>query len=89
MHPADEESDEPGERPSTIVYRPWSIVHLIPGVIGLRGEKLGYAAKFAGRKKGEKVLSWVQVAVNLLKESWKFLNLLLDNKAGCLSLHKV
>ena len=59
-----------------------AVVFLILAVIGIRGEKLGYAAKFAGRKKGQQVLSWVQVAVNLLRESWKFLNLLFENKAN-------
>ena len=66
-----------------------ALVFLLLAVIGLRAEKLGYAAKFAGRKKGQKVLSWVHVALHLLRESSGFLNLLFENKAGCFSLHWV
>jgi Transposase DDE domain len=43
-----------------------SIVLLILAVIGMRGKKLGYAAKFAVPKKKQTVLSWVQIALNLL-----------------------
>ena len=66
-----------------------ALVFLIVAVIGLRAEKLGYSDKFAGRKKGQKVISWVQVALHLLRESGRFLNLLFENKAGCFSLHWV
>jgi hypothetical protein len=55
-----------------------AIVLLILAVIGIRGNKLGYGEKYCTRKKRRVVLSWVQVALNLLKESTKFLNLLLD-----------
>ena len=55
-----------------------AIVLLILAVIGLRGNKLGYADKFCTRKKKQVVLSWVQVALKLLRESAKFLNLLFD-----------
>jgi hypothetical protein len=64
-----------------------SIVLLILAVIGMRGKKLGYAAKFAVPKKKQTVLSWVQIALNLLRESTKYLNLLFDNQAACFSFH--
>lgn len=68
-----------------------ALVFLILAVIGIRGEALGYAAKFARRKgrkqKGQKVLSWVQLALHLLRESSKHLNLMFENRAGCFSLH--
>ena len=58
-----------------------AIVLLILAVIGLRGNKLGYADKYSTKKKKQRVLSWVQVALNLLRESAKFLNLLFDGAA--------
>ena len=58
-----------------------SIVLMILAVIGMRGNKLGYADKFSTRKKKQVVLSWVQVALNLLRESTKFLDLLFDGKS--------
>jgi hypothetical protein len=58
-----------------------AIVLLILAVIGIRGNKLGYAEKFSTRKKKQTVLSWVQVALDLLRESAKFLNLLFDGTA--------
>lgn len=58
-----------------------AIVLLILAVIGVRGNKLGYREKFCTRKKKQKVLSWVQVALNLLRESAKYLNLLFDGTA--------
>jgi Transposase DDE domain len=64
-----------------------AIVLMILAVIGLRGKKLGYAAKFAVPKRKQTVLSWVQIALHLLRESTKYLNLLFDNKAGCFSFH--
>jgi len=66
-----------------------AIVFLMLAVIGLRGEKLGYAAKFAGKKRRQVVLSWVQIALCLLRESTKYLDLLFDNTAACFSLHWV
>jgi hypothetical protein len=66
-----------------------AIVFLILAVIGLRGKKLGYSDKFAGAKKGVTVISWVQLALHLLRESTKYLNLLFDNEADCFSLHWV
>ena len=66
-----------------------AIALLLLAVIGMRGKKLGYADKFAAPKKKQTVLSWVQVALNLLRESTKYLNLLSDNKAGCFSFHWV
>ncbi|MFL6278031.1 MAG: hypothetical protein ACJ74G_22815, partial [Blastocatellia bacterium] len=50
-------------------------------VIGIRANKLGYEDKFCARKKKQTVLSWVQVALKLLRESAKYLNLLLDGSA--------
>ena len=58
-----------------------AIVLLILAVIGLRGNKLGYEDKFCARKKKQVVLSWVQVALKLLRESAKYLNLLFDGTA--------
>jgi hypothetical protein len=66
-----------------------SVVLLILAVIGLRGKKLGYADKFVAPKKKQAVLSWVQVALHLLRESTRYLNLLFDNQAGCFSFHWV
>lgn len=57
-----------------------AIVLLILVVIGIRGNKLGYEDKFCVRKKKQAVLSWVQVALNLLRESAKYLNLLFDSQ---------
>jgi Transposase DDE domain len=64
-----------------------SIVLLLLAVIGMRGQKLGYADKFAVPKKKQTVLSWVQIALHLLRQSTKYLNLLFDNQAGCFSFH--
>ena len=66
-----------------------AIAMLILAILGMRGKKLGYADKFAAPKKKQTVLSWVQIALNLLRESTKYLNLLFDNKAGCFSFHWV
>jgi transposase len=57
-----------------------AIALLILAVIGLRGNKLGYEDKYCARKKKRTVLSWVQVALNLLRESAKYLNLLFDSR---------
>jgi hypothetical protein len=57
-----------------------AIVLLILAVIGVRGSKLGYADKFSTRKKKQVILSWVQVALKLLRESTKYLNLLFDSQ---------
>lgn len=59
-----------------------AIVLLILAVIGMRGNKLGYADKFCTRKKKRVVLSWVQVALNLLRESAKYLNLLFESQGA-------
>ena len=64
-----------------------AIALLLLAIIGMRGKKLGYADKFAVPKKKQAVLSWVQVALHLLRESTKYLNLLFDNKASCFSFH--
>jgi hypothetical protein len=57
-----------------------AIVLMILAVIGIRGNKLGYKDKFSTRKKKQVVLSWVQVALNLLRDSTKYLNLLFDSQ---------
>jgi DDE family transposase len=64
-----------------------SIVFFILAIIGVRAEKLGHADKFATRKKGKKVLSWCHLALDLLKKSTKYLDLLFDNRAGVLGYH--
>jgi hypothetical protein len=64
-----------------------AIVFFILAIIGVRAEKLGHADKFATRKKGKKVLSWCHLALDLLKKSTKYLDLLFDNRAGALGYH--
>lgn len=64
-----------------------AIVFMIIAVIGMRGKKLGYADKFSVPKKDKRVISWVKIALNLLRESTKYLNLLFDNEADCFSYH--
>ncbi|MBI3950419.1 MAG: transposase, partial [Acidobacteria bacterium] len=66
-----------------------AIVFLLLAVIGIKAENLGYAIKFSARKKGKKMLSWIQVALHLLRESTRFLNLLFENMAAGFSLHWV
>jgi hypothetical protein len=66
-----------------------AIALLLLAIVGMRGKKLGYGDKFAAPKKKQTVLSWVQVALNLLRESTKYLNLLFDNQADCFSFHWV
>ena len=50
-----------------------AIVLMILAVIGLRGNKLGYGDKYCTRKKKQAVLSWVQVALKMLRESTRYL----------------
>jgi hypothetical protein len=57
-----------------------AIVLMIVAVIAERGKKLGYEEKFSIVKKKRRELSWVQVGLNLLRESAKYLNLLFDSK---------
>lgn len=64
-----------------------AIVLLILAVIGLRGNKLGYEDKYCARKKKQTVLSWVQVALKLLRESAKYLNLLFDGQGTGFHFH--
>jgi hypothetical protein len=64
-----------------------AIVFFILALIGVRAEKLGHAAKFATPKTGTKVLSWCHLALDLLKKSTKYLDLLFDNRAGVLGYH--
>jgi transposase len=60
-----------------------AIVLLMLAVIGMRGKKLGYADKYSTRKKKRAVISWMRIALSLLRESTKYLNLLSENKHGC------
>jgi hypothetical protein len=60
-----------------------AIVVMILAVIGQRGKKLGYADKYSTRKKKQEVISWMKIALSLLRESTKYLNLLFENKDGC------
>lgn len=57
-----------------------AIVLMILAVIAQRGKKLGYEEKFSIVKKKRSEISWVQVGLNLLRESSKFLNLLFDSQ---------
>jgi len=56
-----------------------AIVVMIIAVIAERGKKLGYEEKFSTVKKRRSEISWVQVGLNLLRESSKYLNLLFDS----------
>jgi hypothetical protein len=58
-----------------------AIAVMILAVIGMRGNKLACADKFCPRKKKQKLLSWAQIALNLLRESSKFLDLLFESRA--------
>jgi Transposase DDE domain len=53
---------------------------MILAVIGMRGNKLACAEKFCPRKKQQVLLSWAQIALNLLRESSKFLDLLFESR---------
>jgi hypothetical protein len=66
-----------------------AIVFLLLAVIGLRAEKLGYRDQFAGVKKGQIVISWVQLALHLLRQSSTSLNLLFEARAGSSDFHWV
>ena len=56
-----------------------AIVLMILAVIAQRGKKLGYEEKYSIVKKKRSEISWVQVGLNLLRESTKYLNLLSDS----------
>ena len=56
-----------------------AIVVMIIVVIAQRGKKLGYEEKFSIVKKKRSEISWVQVGLNLLRESTKYLNLMFDS----------
>jgi hypothetical protein len=58
-----------------------AIAVMILAVIGMRGNKLACAEKFCPRKKKQVLLSWTQIALNLLRESSKFLDLLFESQA--------
>ncbi len=53
---------------------------MILAVIGMRGNKLACAEKFCPRKKKPALLSWAQIALHLLRESSKFLDLLFESQ---------
>lgn len=56
-----------------------AIVLMIIAVIAVRGRKLGYEGKFTTVKNKRREISWVQVGLNLLRESSKYLNLLFES----------
>ena len=62
-----------------------AIALMMLAIIGLRGNKLASADKFRPqakrRKKSRRLLSWVQIALYLLRESSKFLDLLFESQA--------
>jgi hypothetical protein len=60
-----------------------AIALLMLAVIGKRGKNLGYGDKYSTRKKKRAVISWMQIALNLLRESSRYLDLLFENKDGC------
>ena len=57
-----------------------AIAMMMLAVIGMRGNKLACAEKFCPRKKKRVLLSWAQMALNLLRESSKFLDLLFESQ---------
>jgi hypothetical protein len=59
-----------------------AIVLMILAVIGMRGNKLGYREKYSSRKKRRETISWMQVGLNLLRESSRFLDLLFESKGS-------
>ena len=59
-----------------------AIVLMIIAVIAQRGKKLGYEEKYSIVKKKRREISWVQVGLNLLRESTKYLNLLFDSSGA-------
>jgi hypothetical protein len=57
-----------------------AIAMMILAIIGMRGNKLACAEKLCPRKKRQELLSWAQIALNLLRESSKFLDLLFESR---------
>jgi hypothetical protein len=57
-----------------------AIVVMILAVIGMRGNKVECAEKFCPRKRERALLSWAQIALDLLRESSKFLDLLFESR---------
>lgn len=53
-----------------------AIVFMILAVIGMRGKCLGKTEKYSVKKKHQEVLSWVQIALKMLRETTAYLNLL-------------
>lgn len=66
-----------------------ALVFFILAILRLRADMLGYTDTFAGRKKGQKMISWVTLALNLLAQSTNYLNLLFEANGSGLSLHWV
>jgi hypothetical protein len=63
-----------------------AIVIYLLAVLGVRAEKLGYATQFATPKKGTRTLSWCHLALDMLKQSPKHLDLLFHAQAGVFQL---
>ncbi|HXG68220.1 MAG TPA: transposase [Blastocatellia bacterium] len=57
-----------------------AIVLMMLAVIGKRGKKLGYAEKFSVPNKKREEISWVRIALNLLRKSPRFLDLLFESQ---------
>jgi transposase len=57
-----------------------AIAVMLLAVIGMRGNQLACAEKFCPRKKQRVLLSWTQIALHLLRESSKFLDLLFESR---------
>lgn len=56
-----------------------AVVIMILAVIGERGKKLGWEDKYSTVRKKRSEISWVQLGLNLLRESTKHLNLLFES----------
>lgn len=63
-----------------------AIVIYLLAVLGVRAEKLGYATQFSTPKKGTRTLSWCHLALDLLKQSPKHLDLLFHAQSGVFHL---
>ncbi len=57
-----------------------AIAIMMLAIIGMRGNQLACAEKYCPRKKKSALLSWTQIALNLLRESSKFLDLLFESR---------
>jgi hypothetical protein len=63
-----------------------AIVVYLLAVLGLRADKLGYATQFATPKKGTRTVSWFHLALDMLKQSPKHLDLLFHAQAAVFQL---